>query len=229
MASSAPSGTMEPTAKEEVGTLAISQQKSQQEMPAVERLEPIHTKGLQRVVGALRVLLGWTFLWAFLDKAFALGFSTGRDPATGAITFFKEGAAWFNGGSPTRGVFAYALNAGPLQGLYESLGNVSMTAQGPVAAPPMWIDAVYMGSMLLIGLGLISGVMTRLAAVGGIIWMAVFYTATALPPEHNPIVDDHVIYPVVLIGLILANAGRYYGLGKVWQRFGFVRERAYLH
>lgn len=209
--------------------MAITHEMTQQEMPVVERLEPIHTKGLQRVVAALRVLLGWTFLWAFLDKALALGFTTGRDPETGAITFFKEGAAWFNGGSPTRGVFAYALNAGPFRSLYENLGNVTMTAQGPAAAPPAWIDAVYMGSMLLIGLGLIFGVMTRLAAVGGIIWMAVFLTATAMPPEHNPIVDDHVIYIVVLIGLILANAGRYYGLGKVWQRFGFVRERAYLH
>jgi len=43
------------------------------EMPDVERLEPIHTKGLQRVFAVLRLAMGWTFLWAFLDKAFALG------------------------------------------------------------------------------------------------------------------------------------------------------------
>ena len=49
------------------------------EMPPVERLEPIHTKGLQRVFGILRVAMGWTFLWAFLDKAFGLGFGTGRN------------------------------------------------------------------------------------------------------------------------------------------------------
>jgi len=78
------------------------------DMPSVERLEPVHTRGLQAVMGILRLLLGWTFLWAFLDKAFGLGFSTGRDPVTGAITFFGEGQAWFNGGSPTEGVFAYA-------------------------------------------------------------------------------------------------------------------------
>jgi len=47
-------------------------------MPEIERLEPVHTRGLQRTMGALRMLLGFTFLWAFLDKAFALGFSTGR-------------------------------------------------------------------------------------------------------------------------------------------------------
>jgi len=48
------------------------------DIPELERLEPIHTKGLQRVFALLRVAVGWTFLWAFLDKAFALGFSTGR-------------------------------------------------------------------------------------------------------------------------------------------------------
>ena len=31
------------------------------------------------VWGLLRIAMGWTFLWAFLDKAFALGFSTGRN------------------------------------------------------------------------------------------------------------------------------------------------------
>ncbi len=199
------------------------------QMPEIERLEPIHTKGLQAVFGVLRLTLGWTFLWAFLDKAFGLGFSTGRDPATGAIVFFGENEAWFNGGSPTEGVFAYALNAGPFQGFYESIGNVTMTAQGPAAAPPAWIDVVYMGAMLLIGLGLMLGIMTRLAAVGGIIWMAIFYTAVAIWPAFNPFLNDHVVYAVVLVGLILANAGRYYGLGKVWQRVGFVSNRTWLY
>ena len=54
-------------------------------------------------------------------------------------------------------------------------------------------------------------------------------TATAIWPEHNPFVDDHFVYMIVLVGLILANAGRYYGLGKVWQRVGFVQDRRYLY
>lgn len=195
------------------------------QIPEVERLEPVHTRGLQTVMGLLRIALGWTFLWAFLDKAFALGFATGR-LEDGTI---DKTAAWFQGGSPTRGVFAYALNAGWFTGFYEALGRVEMTAQGPAANPPAWIDAVYMGSMLLIGLGLITGVMARIAAVGGIAWMAIFYTSTALLPQHNPITDDHVIYSIALVALILANAGRYVGLGKVWQRVGFVKERPFLH
>jgi thiosulfate dehydrogenase [quinone] large subunit len=85
---------------------------TQFDMPALERLEPIHTPGLQRVFGTLRLLLGFTFLWGFLDKAFALGFSTGRmlDDAgnTVKIAFFGD-AAWIHGGSPTAGVIAFAL------------------------------------------------------------------------------------------------------------------------
>ena len=105
------------------------------EMPEMERLETIHTKGLQRVFALLRVAMGWTFLWAFLDKAFALGFSTGRDPVTGVVDYYGK-AAWIHGASPTKGVFAYALHAGWFTGLYEKLGNVTMTAQGPTANPP---------------------------------------------------------------------------------------------
>jgi thiosulfate dehydrogenase [quinone] large subunit len=86
-----------------------------------------------------------------------------------------------------------------------------------------------MVSLLLIGLGLITGVMTRIAAVGGILWMAAFYLGTAVWPEHNPFLDDHVVYVVILVGLILANAGRYWGLGRIWQRYEFVGDRWYLY
>jgi thiosulfate dehydrogenase (quinone) large subunit len=198
------------------------------QMPALERLEPVHTKALQRTVAALRLLLGWTFLWAFLDKAFALGFSTGRvlDDAgnTVKIAFFGD-AAWIHGASPTAGAIAFGLK-GPFADTIQSVTGFTM-ANGPHV--DAWIDWVYMLSMLLIGLGLITGVMTRIAAVGGIVWLAVFYVATAIWPEHNPFVDEHVIYAVVLLLLIYANAGRYYGLGKIWQRMDVVKDRRYLY
>jgi thiosulfate dehydrogenase [quinone] large subunit len=201
----------------------------QMEMPALERLEPIHTRGLQRVFGALRLLLGFTFLWAFLDKAFALGFSTGRvlDDAgnTVRIDFFGD-AAWIHGASPTAGVVGFALK-GPFVDAIQSVTGYQMTATGPTVAA--WVDWVYMLSMLLIGVGLMTGVMTRLAAAGGIVWLAVFYLATSIWPEHNPFVDEHVIDAVVLVGIILANAGRYWGLGKAWQRVGWVKDRRWLY
>jgi len=198
------------------------------EMPPLERLEPVHTAGLQRVFGILRLLMGFTFLWAFLDKAFALGFSTGRilDDAgnTVKIDYFGD-AAWIHGASPTAGVVGFAVK-GPLTDTIHSVTGYQMAA-GPQVDP--WVDWLFMASMLLIGLGLMAGVMTRLAAFGGIAWLAIFYVATAIWPEHNPFVDEHVVYAVVLVGLILANAGRYWGLGKIWQRVGFVTDRRWLY
>ena len=195
------------------------------EMPDLERLEPVHTKGLQRVFGLLRLAMGWTFLWAFVDKLFGLGFATGRDAETGAIVFGGPDA-WINGGSPTAGVLGFALK-GPFKGFYETITGAQMTEVGPTVAA--WVDWVFMVSMLGIGLALILGIGVRLAALGGIAWMAIFYTATAIWPEHNPFLDDHVVYGIVLAGLFLANAGRYYGLGRIWQRLDFVGGRRYLY
>lgn len=199
------------------------------EIPELERLEPVHSRGLQRIVGILRIAMGWTFLWAFLDKAFALGFSTGRivneAGETVRIDFFGQDA-WINGASPTAGAVGFALK-GPLADNIQTITGFQMTQTGPQVAG--WLDWVYMVSLLLIGLGLITGVMTRLAAVGGVIWMAAFYLGTAIWPEHNPFLDDHVVSAIVLVGLILANAGRYYGLGKTWQRLEVVRDRRYLY
>lgn len=159
--------------------------------------------------GVLRISLGFVFLWAFLDKAFALGFSTGRDAETGAIDFFGRDA-WINGGSPTDGVLQFAL-VGPFKELYEGLAGQA------------WVEWVYMLSMLFIGVALILGVATRLAAIGGIVWMAIFYTATAIWPEHNPFIDDHVVYAILLGALAMIGAGRYLGLGRWWEDTALVK------
>ena len=194
------------------------------DIPTVERLEPIHTKGLQRVFGVLRLMMGWTFLWAFIDKAFALGFHTGR-LEDGTIDFFAKDVAWFNGGSPTAGAVGFAVH-GPFTDTFHTVTGFQMTQAGPQVAG--WFDVFYMVSMLLIGVALILGIGTRLAAWGGILWLAAFYLGTAIWPENNPLLDDHVVYAVVLVGIILANAGRYYGLGKAWQRTRFVQKHPVL-
>src|SRR5688572_27832233 len=138
--------------------------------------------------GALRLALGWSFLWAFLDKAFGLGFGTGR-LEDGGIDYFGN-AAWINGGSPTDGFLMFGLHTkGFFVDFYGSL--VGKT----------WVEWIYMLSMLSIGLGLLTGIASRLAAIGGIIWMAIFYTAGSIWPENNPLLDDHVIYAIVLAGI----------------------------
>ena len=54
--------------------------------------------------------------------------------------------------------------------------------------------------------------------------MAIFYTATAIWPEHNPFLDDHVVEALVLGLLFFANAGIYLGFGKAWQRTELVQK-----
>ena len=165
-----------------------------------------------RIWGLLRIGMGWTFLWAFLDKAFALGFATGRNPETGAIDFFGP-AAWINGGSPTDGFLQYGVHTkGFFADMYGALAGQT------------WVEWGYMLSMLLIGLALILGIGTRLAAIGGIVWLAFLYTASAIWPEHHPFVDDHVIYALVLGGVAYVGAGRYLGLGRWWESTALVRK-----
>jgi len=182
--------------------------------------QPEVRRGVGIVWGLLRLAMGWTFLWAFLDKAFGLGFATGRNAETGAIVFFGDGQAWLNGGSPTSGVLGFALK-GPFKGFYQTITGFEMTQAGPTVAA--WVNWLYMLSMLLIGGALILGIGVRLASIGGVLWMAVFYTAVAIWPENNPFLDDHIVYAIVLIGLIVANAGIYLGLGKRWQQTELVK------
>jgi thiosulfate dehydrogenase [quinone] large subunit len=159
--------------------------------------------------GLARIAIGWVFLWAFLDKAFALGFGTGR-LENGGIDFFAKDGAWLNGGSPTAGFLEFGTK-GPFKDLYAGLAGQAS------------VDWVYMLSMVLIGLALILGIGTRLAAIGGIIWMALFYTAGAIWPENNPFLDQHVVYAIVLAGIAYVAAGQYLGLGKYWERVPLVQ------
>ena len=161
--------------------------------------------------GILRIAMGWIFLWAFLDKCFGLGFATGRNPETGAIDFGGPDA-WINGGSPTEGFLSFGLHTKePFTGWYSDLAGHA------------WVDWIYMVSMAAIGILLILGIATRLAAIAGIVWMLLFYTASAIWPENNPFLDDHIVYAIVLAGIAYVGAGRYLGLGDRWERTGIVR------
>ena len=168
------------------------------------------------VWGLLRIGMGWIFFWAFLDKLLALGFATGRDSETGVVDRFGD-AAWINGGSPTEGFLSFGLHTKWFfQDFYSSLAG-----QG-------WVDWVYMISMLTIGVALMLGILVRPAAIAGIVWMLMFYTASAIWPANNLFLDDHLIYAIVLAGLAWVAAGRYLGFGRRWERLGIVRRNRLL-
>ena len=187
----------------------MSTQTTAQPPEAPSAAEPLLRGGL--FWGALRLAMGWVFLWAFLDKLLALGFATGRDPETGVVDRFGP-SAWIDGGSPTEGFLKFGLHtSGPLEDFYSGL------------AGDAWVDWAYMISMAGIGLLLILGIGTRLAAIAGAVWMVLFYSAAAIWPENNPFLDDHIVYAVVLAGIAWVGAGRYIGLGRWWEDTSVVR------
>ncbi len=163
---------------------------------------PAHGSSLvvPRVLAALRIGFGLTFLWAFVDKLLALGFHTGYDQA-GTLDRFGP-AAWVNGGSPTEGFLKFGAD-GPFTGFYNSIGGT------------VWADTLFMLALLGIGLALTLGVGMRLAAVAGGALYVLMWTVV-LPPANNPILDDHLLGALTLVALALLNAGSTWGLGRWW-------------
>jgi thiosulfate dehydrogenase [quinone] large subunit len=158
--------------------------------PAHEK--PMAPSGLAaRFLATLRIGLGFIFFWAFIDKLFGLGFGT------------TASRAWMNGGSPTNQFLSNA--EGPFAGFYQSIAGHPVT------------DALFMMGLALIGLALLSGIGVRVAGYSGALVMLLMYSA-ALPPGQNPVLDDHIIYGVVLVGLAHLRAGVTWGLGAWWRR-----------
>lgn len=149
-----------------------------------------------------RILVGWVFLWAFLDKTFGLGFST------------KPGAAWVAGGSPTDGFLRFGVNPeGPFVEFFRSMiGN------------PL-VEWLFMLGLLGIGVALILGVGLRIAAVAGTILLVMMWAAE-LPLENNPVIDDHIIYAMVLI--VVALGRRELSLTDWWLKQKFVKKNPVL-
>lgn len=133
------------------------------------------------VFTVLRLVMGFIFLWAFLDKTFGLGFATTADKA------------WINGGSPTTGFLSFAVK-GPFAEIFHGLAGVAV------------VDWLFMLGLLFVGLTLIMNKYVKWGCVAGILMMLLMYLAL-LFPENNPIVDDHIVYLLVLalIGLRANN------------------------
>ena len=165
------------------------------------------TSAAAKAWAALRVVVGFLFLWAFLDKTFGWNYAT------------PSAKAWIHGGSPTSG-FLKGVAVGPFQALFHNIAG----------AP--WADWLFMLGLLGIGVALIAGVAVRIAAASGVVMLAGMWLATyplaqwdstgAATSSTNPFVDDHMVNALVLIVLALTHAGNTWGLGKVWARLPFV-------
>lgn len=153
-------------------------------------------------VAVARVLLGFVFLWAFLDKTMGLGFATA--PAK----------AWVAGGSPTSGFLLHGVNEkSPLLDFFHGL-----------AGNPL-VDWLFMLGLLGIGLALILGIGLRVAAVAGSVLLMMMWAAS-VPLENNPLVDEHMIYTAVL--WVFAFAPRKWSLINTWLETKYVKKNEWL-
>ncbi|HZG97657.1 MAG TPA: hypothetical protein VEY14_05275, partial [Nocardioidaceae bacterium] len=128
---------------------------------------------------------------------------TGVDPETGAVDRFGD-AAWINGGSPTFGFLTFGAD-GPFKGFYNDIAGAA------------WADWLFMAGLLGIGVALTLGIFMNIATISAALMYVLMWTV-ALPPENNPITDDHLIGALAVVVLGLLSAGRYLGLGRWWER-----------
>lgn len=156
----------------------------------------------EAVLGVLRIFMGWIFLWPFFDKLVGLGFTTASDKA------------WLLGNSPTYGFLAMATKGPFASGFKLLAGNV-------------FVDWLFMIGLFLIGVALILGIGMRIATISGSLLLLLMWLAV-LPPEHNPLIDEHLIYILVLLILEKLNAGEYLGFGRKWERIRLVRRNKFL-
>lgn len=147
----------------------------------------------------LRLLLGWSFLWAFLDKFFGLGFSTCRAAESSAIDFGCD-AAMINGGSPTYGYLNFATQGSHTGFLFDWMAPAAPDAINLA-------DIGFMAVLLFGGLALMLGVAVRTAAVGGAFLLAFMFLAGDVWPENNPVLSSHVTEMVAFVGIAIVGAG----------------------
>lgn len=78
--------------------------------------------------------------------------------------------------------------------------------------------------LTLLGVSLILGIFVRLSSVLGALLMLLYYFPVLqfpIIPPHSYIVDDHIIYALVLIYFSVVRAGRIFGFdSKFPSRFG---------
>ena len=172
------------------------------------RAAPTHDSVLSKALAVLRIGFGVTFLWAFLDKLLALGFSTGAvvndEGARTGIDFLAKDGAWVNGGNPTEGFLAFGVPAhNPFKGLFAAM------------AGDTWVNVLFMVGLLAIGVTLLTGVGMRIGTAAGALMYLLMYTAS-LPLENNPIFDDHLLGAISMVVLAAGYAGNTWGLGRAW-------------
>lgn len=156
----------------------------------------------QTLLAFLRISMGWIFLWAFIDKLYGLGFATPSDKS------------WLSGNSPTYGFLKFGTH-GPFKPFFEGIaGN-------------LLVDWLFMLGLLGLGTALLLGIARKVSTASGSLLLLLMWLA-AFPSKNNPIIDEHVIYILVLQLLFQLHSGEVFGLGKWWNKTKIVKKLPFL-
>lgn len=168
-----------------------------------------------------RIVLGFTFLWAFFDKLIGLGFSTcAANPDRGIEEYtFMCDNAWLSGGRVTQGYLSGS--SGPLADFFATLGTYA------------WTDWIFMAGLLGVGLALMLGIGTRIGMISAVAMLTMMFLAHGFPflgaGLQNPIVDSHVIQAVAVIAVVQMELTRQsIGLGSWWRKLPIVQKNTWL-
>ena len=146
----------------------------------------------------LRFSISFIMLWAFFDKLLGLGFATALDKS------------WLSGVSPTAGFLKFG-SQGFFAPIFHSLsGNIL-------------IDILFMSGLFLIGLCLLLGIGLRIACFSGVLMMFLMYLSL-VPPENNPLIDEHIVYILVFILLAQRSNKQNFGLSSKWDNISMVKK-----
>jgi len=155
---------------------------------------------------SMRVVMGWVLLQGGLTKL---------------VTYLDANP---DNNWTAAGYLANAIPAGnPFRELFIGM-----------AGSPL-VDMLNMWGLTLTGLGLIVGALVRFNAFWGAVMM-LFYWAAALqgglmqglPLAHGWVIDDHIVYAVLLFGIGAAGAGRILGLDAYLENLSVVENNRWL-
>lgn len=148
----------------------------------------------------LRLGMGWVLFWGGIDK-------------------LREGLDGLQPRWSADGFLTFAIDASnPFKDSFAGM-------TGPVT------DFLVVWGLTLTGLCLLLGVLVRFAALWGAVMMFLFYLVAWegwFRIAHGWVVDDHVVYMLLLFGLGAFGAGRILGLDARLERTPLVQRNAWL-
>ena len=154
----------------------------------------------------LRVVMGWVLLQGGLTK----------------LVTYLDGNPETNW--TAAGYLANAIPEGnPFMGLFADMAGSGL------------VDILVMWGLTLTGIGIILGAFLRWNAFWAAVMMMMFWAASltgglmqGLPLAHGWVVDDHLVYAMLLFGLGAIGAGRILGVDGFLEELDFVKENRWV-